>query len=334
VDKLVDYDILDKSYTASKRNVLLHAENWRESLGLKATSSQYIYESHRHVEVLAKECKWAFPSDISAEDLRAWLKERKMAGVSVSTLNHYIRSIKSFCYWLVKERFLTESPIRHIPIQDEKVDIRYKRRSLSASELIRLFAATEAGKSSHGMTGRERYLFYKFQGTTGIRKGETRRLQRNDFNFTTTPATVTIRPEIAKDRREAVLPLRKDVAEELSEFMADFQPTDLVFKNLRKTRTAEMLRRDLEAAGISPKDELGRVVDCHSLRYTFATLLCIAGVPLVHAQRLMRHKDPKLTANIYTDINMDEHVKAVEKLPDLAPLPTQKESSDTAEKEA
>ncbi len=49
------------------------------------------------------------------------------------------------------------------------------------------------------------------------------------------------------------------------------------------------------------KDARGRVLDIHSLRMTFSSMLAAAGVPLTTAQYLMRHSDPKLTASVYTD---------------------------------
>ena len=41
----------------------------------------------------------------------------------------------------------------------------------------------------------------------------------------------------------------------------------------------------------------------------------------------MRHKDPRLTAEFYTDVNMDDHTNALAKLPDLAPPPIPDEPS-------
>jgi integrase len=58
----------------------------------------------------------------------------------------------------------------------------------------------------------------------------------------------------------------------------------------------------------------GAVVDLHALRVTYATLLGRAGVSLVQAQKLMRHSDPKLTANIYTRLQMDDAREAVAKI--------------------
>ena len=75
-----------------------------------------------------------------------------------------------------------------------------------------------------------------------------------------------------------------------------------------------MLRRDLERAGIPYADAQGRVMDFHSLGVTFVTNLSRAGVSLTTAQKLARHSDPKLTANTYTRLDIDDLAGAVESL--------------------
>jgi site-specific recombinase XerC len=42
--------------------------------------------------------------------------------------------------------------------------------------------------------------------------------------------------------------------------------------------SAKALAKDLQVCGISVKDELGRVVDFHALRHSFATMLGCAGI--------------------------------------------------------
>ena len=73
-------------------------------------------------------------------------------------------------------------------------------------------------------------------------------------------------------------------------------------------------RRDLRLANIETVDSLGRKVDFHALRYTFATKLARQGVSQRFAQELMRHSDPKLTANLYTDASKLPTFDAVEEL--------------------
>jgi integrase len=46
---------------------------------------------------------------------------------------------------------------------------------------------------------------------------------------------------------------------------------------------------------------MGRKLDFHALRYTFATKLAKGVASQRLTQELMRHSDPKLTAKIYTD---------------------------------
>ena len=48
-----------------------------------------------------------------------------------------------------------------------------------------------------------------------------------------------------------------------------------------------------------------RPVRFHDLRHTTATLLLRAGVPLVAVQRVLRHEDPKLTADTYGHLEQD-----------------------------
>ena len=90
-----------------------------------------------------------------------------------------------------------------------------------------------------------------------------------------------------------------------------------MFPLKRHWRAADMIRADLEDADVSVKDESGRVLDFHALRKTFGTNLARGAVSLQHAQKLLRHQDPALTANVYTGLNMNDERGAVAALPDL-----------------
>lgn len=54
------------------------------------------------------------------------------------------------------------------------------------------------------------------------------------------------------------------------------------------------------------------MVDFHALRVTFVSHLALAGVPLATAQKLARHSDPRLTANVCTHLGMADLSRAVE----------------------
>lgn len=78
-----------------------------------------------------------------------------------------------------------------------------------------------------------------------------------------------------------------------------------------------LLESLLVRAGIPKRDPLGRSVGLHSLRHTAATFLARAGVPLIQAQHLLGHSDPKLTAALYVHLGADDLRSAVSKLPNL-----------------
>jgi len=71
--------------------------------------------------------------------------------------------------------------------------------------------------------------------------------------------------------------------------------------NLRR-----ILRRLLVAAGIPERNEAGEKVDIHALRHTAITRFARFGVPLAQTQAIAGHSDPKLTARIYTHLELKD----------------------------
>ncbi|RKH43178.1 hypothetical protein D7X12_14010 [Corallococcus sicarius] len=64
---------------------------------------------------------------------------------------------------------------------------------------------------------------------------------------------------------------------------------------------------------------LPRPMRFHDLRHTTTTLLLRAGVPLQHVQRILRHRDVKLTADTYGHLEVEALRTTVDTLPD-API--------------
>ncbi len=84
---------------------------------------------------------------------------------------------------------------------------------------------------------------------------------------------------------------------------------------ISKCRMAEILKLDLEAAGIPYKDRSGLVFDFHGLRSQLGTSLARAGVDQTTAQKLLHHSDPRLTSNQYTHLATADLRVAIAKLP-------------------
>jgi integrase len=186
--------------------------------------------------------------------------------------------------------------------------------------------------------GQERALIYKTLILTGLRKGELASLTAGQVDLDSDPAYVVLNAADEKNRQGATIPLRNDLAIDIKAYLAD-RTTVLRFANGKRARRKQpradvsaklfhvpqdlhkVFNRDIDVAGIPKRDARGRVVDVHALRTTFCTHLCRAGVPLRTAQAAMRHSDPKLTANVYTDPELLDIAGAVSSLPAL-PLDT------------
>ncbi len=78
----------------------------------------------------------------------------------------------------------------------------------------------------------------------------------------------------------------------------------------RSSPTRRTFMRDIARAGIRYGTARGQA-DRKSLRKTLGTHLAMNGVSFQIAVRLMRHSDPRLTANLYTDPMLLDMRKAV-----------------------
>src|SRR5262249_42217020 len=144
-------------------------------------------------------------------------------------------------------------------------DRRHDRRSLSLDELHRLIEAARNGPIYKGMTGPDRALCYWLSPHAGLRRKELASLRVGSFQFGRDGTTVSVVAGYTKNRDEASIALPDTyLVEALASRVALLSP-DSIFFTL-PARTAEMLRFDLERAGIAYCDRSGRFFDFHALR--------------------------------------------------------------------
>jgi integrase len=254
------------------------------------------------------------------------LLDRRCQGASVATTNHYLGHLKAFCRWLVKDGRMGPNPIERLTAGNAEVDRRHNRRELEADELRRLLAAArDSTRSYGGLTGWERYHLYATACGTGFRASALVSLTPESFDLDADPPTVTLAAKRNKSRKLKVQPLPADVADLLRDFLRDKPPGQPIWADrwIRDSRAADMLRIDLEAAGIpyeveGPDGPL--YADFLALRHTYLTLASRAGVDLRTLQELAGHSNPTLTAR-YSHRRLHDLAGAVEKLPGFLPEP-------------
>ena len=244
--------------------------------------------------------------------------------MSIQTSNYYVGGLKQFCTWKVKERRATENPVAHLSRMNARADRRVIRRALMADEARRLLGAARNGDTFLGMTGLERGMLYRAAMETGLRWNELRSLTRASFNLDADSPTVKVAAAYSKRRREDELPLRRDTADLLKDYLAARLPAAPAFPMPASDKGAKMVKHDLSATGepdlnaVPYEDETGRIVDFHALRHSFITSLSAAGVHPKTAQVLARHSDINLTLSRYTHLEIADQTGAVEALPDLS----------------
>jgi len=319
--RFADLGLLDAERASGGKPLAEHLADFRQALIDKGNTAAQTDQTIARVKRIVEGCKFRAWSDISANAVSRYLNDlESIEGISKRTRNYYLKVIKHFCRWMVKQRKASESPLEHLDCVSVKTDdIRHGRRALEPDEIRRLLETTRGQPTRFGMTGPERALLYRVAVETGLRAAELRSLTTASFDFE--QHIITVESQHTKNNKEAVLQLRADTTAELQQFLAGKLPNVKAFGGTYKRladKTHLLIKTDLEAAGIAYVDESGRYADFHSLRHTTGTLLAAAGVHPKVAQSLMRHSDINLTMSRYTHTLLGQESAAVESLPDLS----------------
>ena len=251
------------------------------------------------------------------------LVTNKAKGCAPETVNHYIRAVRGFFRWLVKAKRIGSNPLDSLSLVNAAVDVRRARRELTAVELGRLFvAARDSARTYRGLAGADRYFLYLVAAGTGFRASALSNLTPADFALDA--ATVTLAARFNKSRRLKVQPLPADIAAALRPYLSGKPAGAPVWGGTwaRDHRGAEMLRIDLDAAGIAYATEGPdgpEYSDFHSLRHSYLTLGGRSGIDLRTLQELAGHSKPELTAR-YSHRRLYDLAGAVDKLPNLVPM--------------
>jgi integrase len=240
-------------------------------------------------------------SDISLPKVEKVARELQAKGLTGKTVSAHIESLKSLCVWAKGRGYLDVDPLEGMTPFDATPQER--RRALTEEELARLLNVAPA----------DRRIVYEVAVCTGYRKGELQALTVGDLD--TINKTLPLRAEFCKGRRDSRQPIPAALVEKLKALVMGKAPSDkLLHVPMNMDR---FFHRDREAAGIA-KTLMGQTLVFHSLRHTYCTLVMESGANLIEAQRLMRHTDPKLTANTYSHARADRLQSVAEAVGDKA----------------
>ena len=253
------------------------------------------------IDILCKSLKWSKVSDITSNSFIQWRSTDKR---SPKTLNEFLSSISGFLDWMVKAGRLEKNVIKDVERLSTKNRQTFKRRALTMDECSRLIEVV--GKSK---------ITYLLAIYTGLRRNELQQLKWDDVVFADDDRCfIVLRPETTKNGDGGIIPVHRMVAEELRLHRGIQRPkSDFVLNRI--VPKIETHQRLLKKAGIPYVIDGNRRADFHALRHTYDTLMGNAGIPDSKRMLLMRHSDPKLTTQTYTDKNVIQLDEEVQSLP-------------------
>ncbi len=295
-----------------------HVECYERFLLAKGNTLAHVKKTRQRIDSVLAGAQVKRLDDITASSVMEYLAMRRTeaSGFGVATSNHYLTSIKGFCNWLVDDGRLEASPLMSLKRLNPACDVRRQRRTLSLEELKSLFRVSHRGGESHGLSGRDRAILYLVAVSSGLRAKELASLTLGSLRFEGDSCVITLDAAYSKRRRKDAQPLAPHVCHEVRRWIdaRSLAAVDKLWPGTWNERAAEMLRGDLEAAGIAYKDDAGQVYDFHSLRHQFITELVRSGASPKAVQELARHSTITLSLDRYTHSDRAELTEAVGKM--------------------
>ena len=256
-------------------------------------------------------------------------------GLAVRTANLATDRLRAALNWAVELELIARNPIAKLPrLRESEATQRYRRRAMSEQEIEAFLAAAQADDqaiagagSLRGVPRVPQFPLWRAFLECGCRYGELVAVRWADLDLDA--RVMTLRATTTKAGRSRQIPLLAGLAVELGVLRdvhvrvlrRPLRPDDRVFLSPRGcawgTPTVNIMRmfdRLLDAAGIDRVDAQGRKIDVHALRHSAATRFARAGMPLTHAQLVLGHSDPKLTARIYTHLGVQDVRASMERI--------------------
>lgn len=269
---------------------------WQEHLAARGRSSRYIAQAVQIVHRASQARGWIDLRFVTSREIDAYVTALKASGATRNKHLGYFSSFLGFCW---RTERIKENPARKVCRATEFKE--GGNRAFSSDEAAAVIAAARMDAESAHPRFRavDRWKLYLLAWHTGLRRMELRTLQVREVRLSDSPPRIVLRPRTAKSKKEQTIPLHPELVPILRECCADKHPTDRVFIYLHDRVVPE----DIIAAGVRRIID-GHTTGLHSFRKGLATQLALKNVDEATAQKIMRHTDPRLTRNLYTDARL------------------------------
>ncbi len=292
-----------------------HLADWQAGMLARGRTEAHANLSHSRASRVGTLAKADRLSRLAPSSIQAALSALKDEGLSLQSVNHHRAALRAFCRWCKADGRMRDEPMAGVTGYNAREDVRHARRSLTEDELSRLIRTTEGAPIHHEMTGPDRAMAYQLAAGTGLRVNEIRSLTPESFRLDRPAPCVALKAADEKNRQGNEQPIPAPLVVDLRRWLAGRPVGESVLP--LTPRTGDMIREDLEAAGIAYETAEG-FADFHALRAFYISSLIRSGASVKTTQALARHSTPALTLARYAKVDVHDVAGAVSNLPDFS----------------
>jgi integrase len=231
--------------------------------------------------------------------------------LSTASRRSYGIAIKDFTRWLSR-KLRVENPLDGLGLPGQYENPQHERQPLTVAQYCKLASYLDTFDRYPGQKSRwtayDRKMIYWTAVKTAYREAELGKLRRWNLYLDAKPAVICLKARDTKNKTKGEVPIPRDLAVALKKYVARLDPEDKVFPfPLTSGSVVDMLRRDLDGAGIPWKLPSGEVVDFHTLRSTAITWwLDVDGLTPKRVQVLARLKTLAMVQNYSRNLRLDD----------------------------
>ncbi|MBI5885544.1 MAG: site-specific tyrosine recombinase XerD [Deltaproteobacteria bacterium] len=253
-------------------------------------------------------------TDVTPDDIRAWLKTLHTSGLSVRSYTRALITLRGFYRFMLKRGHIKVSPcaLIDIPRMDKRLP-----EFLSIAEVDRLLAAPAA--DNRPLAIRDKAMLETLYAT-GLRVSELVGLRLNDLNMQAGYLTT-----VGKGSKERIVPLGESALVALKRYLDSARGLlTITGAKRRSSRTGDYLFLSTRASAMTRQNFWNIIkryalmsgidrakIKPHIMRHSFATHMLEGGADLRMVQAMLGHADISST-QIYTHVT-NERLKKLHK---------------------
>lgn len=270
---------------------------WQASGLARGLNPRYLRQGRNRIMGAAKAQGWATAQDITGRAIEEWLAAHTSSGANYNRILGYF---SAFLEWAKRSERVRENAARRV-LKARELGGGLTTRAFSPAEASQIidYARRDGQDPKSKRKARNRWIVYLTAWHTGLRRSEIRSITVAMLAMRDSPPRIVLGARVAKARKTQTVPLHPDLVEPLRELAKGKEPHHKLFPFVRD----EVVIDDIIRAGV-PREVDGMTTGMHSFRKGLATELARRNVPEAVAQALLRHSDPKLTRNVYTDARL------------------------------